>query len=224
MNAAATTPHAEAPHATTPDPTATATAAGTTAAPQTNASGPKAAAKPRKAKAPQAKPPKAAEPARKLPKALPNALPKPRSKQAPVNVPKKQAKANPPAQPAKLAKTTALAKAVKAPKATKPRAPLNTEPPATPMAMATGPVSGADAASALRGKDKLVRDSFTMPRTDHALIAQLKDRALGFRRPTKKSELLRAGLKALAALPDDELAAVLASLSPVATGRPKKGH
>jgi hypothetical protein len=68
-----------------------------------------------------------------------------------------------------------------------------------------------------RAKPKLVRDSFTMPRADFALIALLKDRALGCRRPAKKSELLRAGLHALAALDDVKLQAALKA------GRPKKG-
>ena len=54
-------------------------------------------------------------------------------------------------------------------------------------------------------KPRLVRDSFTMPRADYALIAQVKERALALRRPTKKSELLRAGLQVLAALGDEAL-------------------
>lgn len=70
-------------------------------------------------------------------------------------------------------------------------------------------------------KDKLVRDSFTMPRSDFALIDQLKERALGFKRPTKKSELLRAGLQVLAGLTDAKLAAVLAALTTLQAGRPK---
>jgi hypothetical protein len=44
---------------------------------------------------------------------------------------------------------------------------------------------------------KLARDSFTMPEQDFGLIAVLKERALGFNRPAKESELLRAGLHAL---------------------------
>lgn len=69
---------------------------------------------------------------------------------------------------------------------------------------------------------KLVRDSFTMPQPDFGLIAVLKDRALGFKRPTKKSELLRAGLQVLAGLKPDELKQVLGRLAPLKTGRPKK--
>lgn len=72
-------------------------------------------------------------------------------------------------------------------------------------------------------KEKLVRDSFTMPQEDYALIAGLKHRALMFKRPTKKSELLRAGLHALQALPAATLREALDSLTPLKVGRPKRG-
>lgn len=71
-------------------------------------------------------------------------------------------------------------------------------------------------------KAKLVRDSFTMPQADFALITALKERALGFDRPTKKSELLRAGLQALAGLNSVSLQAALNALAPLKSGRPKK--
>lgn len=70
-------------------------------------------------------------------------------------------------------------------------------------------------------KDKLIRDSFTLPREDFELIALLKDRALDFKRPTKKSELLRAGLQALAGLDQARLRASLEALRPLKAGRPK---
>lgn len=69
-----------------------------------------------------------------------------------------------------------------------------------------------------------VRDGFTMPEADYALIATLKARTLSARRASKKSELLRAGLHALAALDTPALLAALARLEPVKIGRPKKGH
>jgi len=68
---------------------------------------------------------------------------------------------------------------------------------------------------------KLVRDGFTMPQADFALIALLKARALEGHRVAKKSELLRAGLHALAALDAAALVAALDALAPVKTGRPK---
>lgn len=70
-------------------------------------------------------------------------------------------------------------------------------------------------------KDKLVRDSFTLPREDFELIAVLKDRALDFKRPTKKSELLRAGLQVLASLDQTAFHAALEALRPLKAGRPK---
>ena len=70
---------------------------------------------------------------------------------------------------------------------------------------------------------KLVRDSFTMPRSDFALVQQLKDRAMGFRHAAKKSELLRAGLHALARLDTATLQALLGALPALKSGRPRKG-
>ncbi len=69
---------------------------------------------------------------------------------------------------------------------------------------------------------KLVRDGFTMPEADYALIAELKDRLHDVKREAKKSELLRAGLQALALLDAPALAAALDKLEPVKTGRPRK--
>jgi len=84
------------------------------------------------------------------------------------------------------------------------------------VARKAGPVKSS------KPKAKLVRDSFTMPQADFALVAALKDRALDFKRPTKKSELLRAGLQALAKLDDKALRAALDALTPLTPGRPKK--
>jgi hypothetical protein len=69
---------------------------------------------------------------------------------------------------------------------------------------------------------KLVRDSFTMPADDFALVAVLKGRALQMHRPAKKSELLRAGLRALSGLSPQALTKALDALAPVKAGRPKK--
>ena len=71
---------------------------------------------------------------------------------------------------------------------------------------------------------RLVRDSFTMPEPDFALIAALKARTMSAQRETKKSELLRAGLHVLMALDDDTLLGALGRLQPLKLGRPKKNH
>ncbi len=71
---------------------------------------------------------------------------------------------------------------------------------------------------------RLVRDSFTMPESDFALIAALKTRAMAAQREAKKSELLRAGLHALMALDGAALVGALGRLQALKLGRPKKGH
>ena len=72
-------------------------------------------------------------------------------------------------------------------------------------------------------KPKLVRDSFTMPKPEYAVIDTLKQRAAQLARPAKKSELLRAGIKALSALSDKALLAALQAVPTIKTGRPHKG-
>ena len=107
--------------------------------------------------------------------------------------------------------------AAKAPVAVKP-APVEKAPAAkAPAQPAAEPVRAA------KLKAKPVRDSFTMPQADFDLIAVLKQRALGFQRPVKKSELLRAGLHVLSVLDDAHLQAALDTLTPLKPGRPKKG-
>ncbi len=87
---------------------------------------------------------------------------------------------------------------------------------------ATAPA--AKPAKAPKPRQKPVRDSFTMPAGDFALIATLKARLLAAKRETKKSQLLRAGLHVLAALDAQALAAALDRLAPIKVGRPKQGH
>ncbi len=71
-------------------------------------------------------------------------------------------------------------------------------------------------------KVKVVRDSFTMPQADYALISALKQKALKAGVHVKKSELLRAGLQALDRLSVGQLRRHVADLEKIKTGRPKK--
>jgi len=74
---------------------------------------------------------------------------------------------------------------------------------------------------------KVVRDSFTMPLAEYERIAQLKKRSIEAGVALKKSEVLRAGLAVLAALPQAQFSEVVAAVEPVKTGRPpraKKKH
>ena len=71
-------------------------------------------------------------------------------------------------------------------------------------------------------KPKLVRDGFTMPKNEYAVLDVLKLRAAKLGRPVKKSELLRAGVKALEAMSDAALTQALDNVPAIKTGRPKK--
>jgi hypothetical protein len=131
-------------------------------------------------------------------------------------------------------KTTAATAATPAPTPAPTAAPA-TAPVARPARKAAPPAAAAAPApqpdkprkadkpkKAPKVRPLLVRDSFTMPEADFALIGTLKARALAGRRETKKSELLRAGLQALAAMDGATLLAALNALEPIKTGRPKK--
>ena len=69
-------------------------------------------------------------------------------------------------------------------------------------------------------KPKLIRDSFTIPKPEYVVLDALKERAGKLARSAKKSELLRAGIKALAAMPDAAFLAALAAVPTIKTGRP----
>ncbi|QJY32971.1 hypothetical protein HND92_08215 [Diaphorobacter sp. JS3050] len=70
-------------------------------------------------------------------------------------------------------------------------------------------------------KPKLVRDSFTIPKDEYAVIETLKERTARLSTPAKKSELLRAGLKVLSQLDDATLQKAMQSIPAIKTGRPK---
>lgn len=71
-------------------------------------------------------------------------------------------------------------------------------------------------------KKKVVRDSFTMPQSEYQKIAEIKAICLKAKMHVKKSEVLRAGLKALAELNATQLKRALSELEKIKTGRPKK--
>lgn len=85
------------------------------------------------------------------------------------------------------------------------------------------PVSAAKEGKTKRAKkEKVVRDSFTMPRSDYEKIAALKQKCLDAGVSTKKSELLRAGLLLLEAAPLKRMLAAVSAVETVKTGRPAK--
>lgn len=71
-------------------------------------------------------------------------------------------------------------------------------------------------------KVKVVRDSFTIPKTEYAQIAAMKKRAMALGLEVKKSELLRAGLALLATTPEAAFRKALGNVPTLKTGRPGK--
>ncbi len=70
-----------------------------------------------------------------------------------------------------------------------------------------------------KGEAMVVRDTFSMPPSDHGLIEQLRVRAAREGRNTNKSEVVRAGLRALTSLPSAQLVELLEGLERVKPGR-----
>nr|WP_233446505.1 hypothetical protein [Paraburkholderia terrae] len=126
----------------------------------------------------------------------------------------KSAKTEKAVKPASNASPAANAKPAKAPKEAKAVKTAKT---------ASAPATAAEKkARVKKEKEKVVRDSFTMPKSDYAKIAELKQRCLDAGLSVKKSELLRAGLNLLAVSPAKRLIAAVQELEAVKTGRPAK--
>jgi hypothetical protein len=71
-------------------------------------------------------------------------------------------------------------------------------------------------------KTKLVRDSFTIPKSEYVTLNELRQRSTKLAQPAKKSELLRAGIALLKSLSDQAFLEALAAVPNLKTGRPKK--
>ena len=71
-------------------------------------------------------------------------------------------------------------------------------------------------------REKIIRDSFTMPVDDYNILSELKKKCLSKGIEVKKSELLRAGLKSLTQMNISTLKKQLSGLSEIKTGRPPK--
>ncbi len=101
--------------------------------------------------------------------------------------------------------------------ATKPAAKTSKPAAAAPIVAATKP----EAKKEKKQKQKVIRDSFTLPQDDYAKIAELKQVCLKAGLHVKKSELIRAGLRLLSKLDATQLHAELDALEKIKTGRPK---
>lgn len=122
--------------------------------------------------------------------------------------------------PKKAAPRKASAKKA-APKKATPKKPRTASKKATPQKAASRKAA-TPAKPAKVKKPKLVRDSFTIPKDEYAALTALKQRSIKLAQPAKKSELLRAGIRALSALSDKALLAALKAVPSIKTGRPKK--
>lgn len=71
-------------------------------------------------------------------------------------------------------------------------------------------------------KAKLVRDSFTMPEAEYAVLGDVKKACLKAGIEVKKSELLRVGVALIRELDIVKLKEILAGLPALKAGRPKK--
>lgn len=71
-------------------------------------------------------------------------------------------------------------------------------------------------------KVKLVRDSLSIPKEEYEVIAVLKARVAKLGHAAKKTEVIRAGIKAVAALTDQALLKALQAVPKIKTGRPAK--
>ena len=73
-----------------------------------------------------------------------------------------------------------------------------------------------------RSRSKVVRATFTLPPREHEGLELLQRRALAFGLAANRSQLVRAGLQLLREVDRSKLAAILADVKPVPTGRPPK--
>ena len=123
-------------------------------------------------------------------------------------------KATPPAVKRASAPSTKVAPK----KAPAPKMPVAAKSPA----VKTPAAKTAVAKPAKEKKPKLVRDSFTFPKAEYEVLEAMKQRAAKLKVTVKKTELLRAGIKSLAALSDAAFISAIAAVPSLKTGRPAK--
>jgi len=90
-------------------------------------------------------------------------------------------------------------------------------------AAANKPVVVAAPAKEKVKKPKLVRDSFTMPEAEYAVLSEVKKACIAAGIEVKKSQLLRVGLVLLKKTPVSALKTLVEELPPLKAGRPKLG-
>ena len=147
--------------------------------------------------------------------------PKPAAAKPVVTAPVTKAPAKPVAKAAAkpAAKKVAAQPAAKA--GAKPAAKVAAKP-AAKAASKPAPKAAAADKPAKEKKVKMVRDSISIPKLEYQVLDELKVRAGKLGAPIKKTELIRAGIKALAALPDAAFLLAVRAVPSLKTGRPAK--
>jgi hypothetical protein len=82
------------------------------------------------------------------------------------------------------------------------------------------PIAAAPVVQELPKKERVIRDSFTLPSGDYELIAAVRQRCLNSAININKSEVIRVGLHALMAMPEEALVDLVNNLEKVKPGRP----
>jgi uncharacterized iron-regulated protein len=139
----------------------------------------------------------------------------------------KPSDAAPTKKPATKVASKAVARTLAAKPAAKPAAKLAAKPAAKPVVDTTKTIAKASAGDEPARKQKpkkvkVVRDSFTMPETEYAVLAEVKKACLSRGFQVKKSELLRVGVALIRTLDAAALKGWVESLPPLKLGRPSK--
>lgn len=140
---------------------------------------------------------------------------------APARTSKSAVKNTPGAAAASAARALTGAPAKKpAAKKAAPKAAPKTAPKAAPKTARAVKAPVIERAPVEEARPVLVRDSFTMPEQEYAVLLEVKQACLRAGVDVKKSELLRIGVALLGQLDVTILQAVLAALPQLKTGRP----
>jgi hypothetical protein len=144
----------------------------------------------------------------------------PKLKNPKAATPSKTAGSPKASKPAPSASKTAKPQAKPARPVTQPAVKASVKP--VSSTAKTEPAKSTPAKPVKEKKVKVVRDSFTLPKTEFLQITDMKKRAMALGIEVKKSELIRAGLQALSSMADAAFKKALGNVPTIKTGRPSK--
>ena len=144
----------------------------------------------------------------------------PKLKNPKAATPSKTAASPKASKPAPSASKTAKPQAKPAKPVTQPAVKASVKP--VSSTAKTEPAKSTPAKPVKEKKVKVVRDSFTLPKTEFLQITDMKKRAMALGIEVKKSELIRAGLQAISSMADAAFKKALGNVPTIKTGRPSK--